>query len=159
MADAKPTAPSDESLRAEYSEISTNCRFFTSVRFALLTFATTLLSFLVATYQFVAMNRERFGLAGKMALFVMPIFGGFCNVLLMLLEERSRILYEACLRRGKKLEEMLYLYEGNFQKLWTAPLPWGMSDTKTIRAMYFLAIAVAILGLITATILFPKGGK
>ncbi len=61
--------------------------------------------------------------------------------------------------QGKKIEEMLHLREGHFQKLRTAPLRWGMSDAKTIRAMYYLAMVVALLGFITAAFLFPKGGK
>lgn len=154
------TAPMSEdgdqrqALLAEYEMVAESWRFLTGIRFALLTFAATLLFALLGGYAYVESNLEKLGLLGQNAQWAIPGFGLVTTAAVVVIEERTRKLYAACLTRGKKIEVMLGLKiqletGAHFHELWAAPVPLGFaSHTWAIRFIYiFIALTWSYLAL------------
>lgn len=128
-------------LHEEYPVVAESWRFFTGVRFALLTFAATLLFALLGGYQYVLSNLHVLGQLGYTAKWAIPVFGIINTLAVIAIESRTRKLYGACLERGMKIEQGLGIRQGHFHSIWSAPLPFRFaSHSWAVRAIYVMIL-------------------
>lgn len=145
MAETKIDDPMRKTLENEYSGVMTSSRYFTGIRFAVLAFSVTLISFLVGTYQYVlTADAEKLGALREVTLRGIPLIGMFTTFVLTCIDRRTmRLHYHCCSLRGRAIEEELGVADGYFRKLRTAPAPLRYAThTATISFFYGLMYVV-----------------
>lgn len=149
----RPTGDAESQvLLTEYQLVAESWRFLTGIRFAVLTFAATVLFALLSGYAYVESNLDRLDVLGQIALQVIPVFGTIVTVAVIVIEERTRSLYASCLIRARIIEQHIGLTKtfldkgGHFQRLWDAPVPLGFaSHTWAIRIIYAMILLTWML--------------
>lgn len=128
-------------LLTEYVLLASSWRFLTGIRFTLLAFSTTLQSALLVVYQYVLLNFEKLGAIGLVSLWAVPALGFIATASVILIEERTRSLYGACLLRGRTIELELQNPLGHFHTLWNTPLPHNVvTHSRALRLLYLSAL-------------------
>lgn len=108
-----------QSLRNEYQAVEAGWRFFSGLRFAVLSFAATLQFGLFGGYQYVFTQVEVGKLKdiGYLALWTIPAFATIVTLVIALVERRAQTLYIICLERGTQIEELLGISRGHFWRI------------------------------------------
>lgn len=95
---------SKEYLKTEYQEVRSLLVFFAGVRFAFLASFGTLSGVLLGSYGFVWRSRPAFLDVWEWLLFLFAVLGLLVAASAWLIEKRTVVLYQTCLRRGLELE-------------------------------------------------------
>lgn len=93
------------SPQEEYKEVGLLLRFFSGVRFSLLASFATFFVILMSAYNYVWTSKDVFIDLQKYLLLLISLFGLFITITAWLIEYRTIILYQICLRRGRELEQ------------------------------------------------------
>ncbi|MEK9171777.1 MAG: hypothetical protein AAB782_00880 [Patescibacteria group bacterium] len=108
-----------QSLQVEYQAVEAGWRFFSGLRFAVLSFAATIQFGLFGGYQYVFAQVEAKKLSelGFAALWVIPAFSMIATLVIALIERRAQTLYLTCLERGIGIEAALGIPDGHFSQI------------------------------------------
>ncbi len=137
----------NQSLRNEYRAVEGGWRFFSGLRFAVLSTAGTLQFGLFYGYQsmLAQVEADKLGDFGYTALCFMPAFAMVVTAVMVLVEWRAQELYLVCLERGVEVEMSLNILGGHFRKIQSAAPPkeyrW-LSYTSAIRLINALIFVV-----------------
>lgn len=138
-------------LRNEYQAVERGWRFFSGLRFAILSFTATLQFGLFGGYQFIftRVEDDKLGNLGEVALLVIPVFGITATLVTALIERRDQAMYAVCLERGASIEEELGIPDGHFRQI---------SNVSSGRLPYthFIRLLYALLGIAWIS-LFVRG--
>lgn len=127
-------------LRNEYQVVERGWRFFSGLRFAILSFTATVEFGLFGGYQFVftRVEDDKFGELGQAALLVIPVFGIIATLITFIIERRAQVLYVICLLRGMKIEGALGVPDGHFWQIGEPRIPGRFSYVYFILLLYAL---------------------
>jgi hypothetical protein len=133
--------PSEDNLRAEYGEVSSNIRWLADVRFKLLGLVplATILGGWFFTSDTSAVNP------------LVSLFGLVITVALMIYNERNDQHYDELIGRAKKLEQALGLHEGQFSQrpgTWLTLVGVKVNHSTAVYLIYKASITVWVFGVL-----------
>lgn len=152
----------NESLRYEYREVAAFTRQFHVVRFGILAFSLTLMSFLANIYGSVLGDGEKFGQLRQLGLSAIPLFGIITTLALLLMDWRLRNLSKyPCFDRGEEIERRLGLENGHIRRIRMAPAPLRIFSHTLIITLIYALVGLVWFGLsvYTPTERIPIGDK